>query len=81
MFIEPNIKNDRRGWIEVICGSMFSGKTEELIRHFNSAKISNLKEKILKHSFDIILHLQNIKILIFARDLPFKGVVMTGKTP
>ena len=32
MFIEPNLKGDRRGWIEVICGSMFSGKTEELIR-------------------------------------------------
>ena len=32
MFIEPNITGGRRGWIEVICGSMFSGKTEELIR-------------------------------------------------
>ena len=30
MFIEPNFKGERRGWIEVICGSMFSGKTEEL---------------------------------------------------
>ena len=29
MFIEPNLKGERRGWIEVICGSMFSGKTEE----------------------------------------------------
>ncbi|RYY63840.1 MAG: thymidine kinase, partial [Chitinophagaceae bacterium] len=27
MFIEPNLKGERRGWIEVICGSMFSGKT------------------------------------------------------
>ena len=32
MFIEPNYRGERRGWIEVICGSMFSGKTEELIR-------------------------------------------------
>ena len=32
MFIEPAIQFERRGWIEVICGSMFSGKTEELIR-------------------------------------------------
>ena len=32
MFIEQNITGERRGWIEVICGSMFSGKTEELIR-------------------------------------------------
>jgi thymidine kinase len=29
MFIEQNIKGDKRGFIEVICGSMFSGKTEE----------------------------------------------------
>jgi thymidine kinase len=32
MFIEPNIRNTKKGWIEVVCGSMFSGKTEELIR-------------------------------------------------
>lgn len=32
MFIEPALTGARRGWIEVICGSMFSGKTEELIR-------------------------------------------------
>src|SRR5258708_1917002 len=31
MFIEPHIKGEKRAWIEVICGSMFSGKTEELI--------------------------------------------------
>ena len=29
MFIEPHISGERRGWIEVICGSMFSGKTED----------------------------------------------------
>jgi thymidine kinase len=28
MFIEQNITGERRGWIEVVCGSMFSGKTE-----------------------------------------------------
>ncbi|MEO6130713.1 MAG: thymidine kinase, partial [Saprospiraceae bacterium] len=32
MFLEPSFHTQRRGWIEVICGSMFSGKTEELIR-------------------------------------------------
>jgi thymidine kinase len=32
MFLEPHYKGQRNGWIEVICGSMFSGKTEELIR-------------------------------------------------
>ena len=60
MFIEPNIKNDRRGWIEVICGSMFSGKTEELIRRLKRAKIANLKVRIFKPSVDIRFHRQNI---------------------
>src|ERR1700704_533407 len=60
MFIEPNIKNDRRGWIEVICGSMFSGKTEELIRRLKRAKIANLRVKIFKPSVDIRFHRQNI---------------------
>jgi len=60
MFIEPNIKNDRRGWIEVICGSMFSGKTEELIRRLKRAKIANLRVKIFKPAVDIRFHRQNI---------------------
>jgi len=60
MFIEPNLKNDRRGWIEVICGSMFSGKTEELIRRLKRAKIANLRVKIFKPSVDIRFHRQNI---------------------
>jgi thymidine kinase len=53
MFIEPNIKGERRGWIEVICGSMFSGKTEELIRRLKRATIANLKVKIFKPSMDV----------------------------
>jgi thymidine kinase len=53
MFIEPNIKGERRGWIEVICGSMFSGKTEELIRRLKRAKIANLKVEIFKPAIDI----------------------------
>lgn len=53
MFIEPNFSGERRGWIEVICGSMFSGKTEELIRRLKRAKIANLKVKIFKPSIDI----------------------------
>lgn len=52
MFIEPNIRGDRRGWIEVICGSMFSGKTEELIRRLKRAKIANLKVEIFKPALD-----------------------------
>jgi thymidine kinase len=52
MFIEPNITGDKRGWIEVICGSMFSGKTEELIRRLKRAKIANLKIEIYKPALD-----------------------------
>ncbi|MEP6617426.1 MAG: thymidine kinase [Ginsengibacter sp.] len=53
MFIEPNFKGERRGWIEVICGSMFSGKTEELIRRLKRVKIANLKAEIFKPSIDV----------------------------
>ncbi len=53
MFIEPNISGERRGSIEVICGSMFSGKTEELIRRLRRVKIANLKVEIFKPAIDV----------------------------
>ena len=53
MFIEPNYKGEKRGWIEVICGSMFSGKTEELIRRLKRVKIANLKVEIFKPAIDV----------------------------
>src|ERR1700738_5036450 len=52
MFIEPDIKGQGRGWIEVICGSMFSGKTEELIRRLKRAQIARVKVQIFKPSLD-----------------------------
>ena len=52
MFIEPGFKGERRGWIEVVCGSMFSGKTEELIRRLKRVKIANLKAEIFKPTID-----------------------------
>jgi thymidine kinase len=52
MFIEPNLRVEKRGWIEVICGSMFSGKTEELIRRLKRVKIANLKAEIFKPAID-----------------------------
>ena len=52
MFLEQNIKGEKRGFIEVICGSMFSGKTEELIRRLKRAKIANLNVEIFKPSID-----------------------------
>jgi thymidine kinase len=60
MFIEPNITGNRRGCIEVICGSMFSGKTEELIRRLKRAKIANLKVEIFKPSIDVRFDKVNI---------------------
>ena len=51
MFIEPQ-RNIKTGWIEVICGSMFSGKTEELIRRLKRAIIAKQKVQIFKPSID-----------------------------
>ena len=53
MFLERSMSQaDGIGWIEVICGSMFSGKTEELIRRVRRAKIANQKVKIFKPIID-----------------------------
>ncbi len=62
LFIEPNFRSfrsdnkNRTGCIEVICGSMFSGKTEELIRRLNRAKIARQKVEIFKPSIDTRYH-------------------------
>lgn len=50
MFLESA---KRAGWIEVICGSMFSGKTEELIRRLKRAKFANQRVEIFKPAVDI----------------------------
>jgi thymidine kinase len=60
MFIEPNISGERRGSIEVICGSMFSGKTEELIRRLKRARIANLRVEIFKPKMDVRYDAQKI---------------------
>jgi len=46
-------KIQQKGWIEVVCGSMFSGKTEELIRRLKRAEFAKLKVEIYKPSVDI----------------------------
>ena len=54
MFIEPLLNhNIHRGWVEVICGPMFSGKTEELIRRLKRAKIASKKVAIFKPMVDM----------------------------
>jgi len=54
MFLEKDIDTSKgRGWIEVICGSMFSGKTEELIRRLKRAKIARQQVEIFKPAIDL----------------------------
>ncbi len=54
MFIERSLGESRkRGSIEVIAGSMFSGKTEELIRRLKRAKLANQQVEIFKPKIDI----------------------------
>jgi thymidine kinase len=60
MFTEPYIRQLRAGWIEVICGCMFSGKTEELIRRLKRAKIANQKVEIFKPATDVRYHQTNV---------------------
>ncbi len=53
MFLENSInRSEKRGWIEVVCGSMFSGKTEELIRRLKRAKFAKQKVEIFKPKVD-----------------------------
>ena len=65
MQIEPHLEMSgregrRSGWIEVICGSMFSGKTEELIRRLNRAVIAGQKVEIFKPAIDKRYHDKNV---------------------
>ena len=54
MFLERSVNQANNiGWIEVICGSMFSGKTEELLRRVRRAKLAKQKIKIFKPKQDV----------------------------
>ena len=57
MFLE---NNKHRGWVEVVCGSMFSGKTEELIRRLRRAEFANLKVEIFKPIIDTRYSAENV---------------------
>ncbi|AVI50557.1 thymidine kinase [Pukyongia salina] len=53
MFLENTVnQKEQFGWIEVICGSMFSGKTEELIRRLKRAKFARQRVEIFKPAVD-----------------------------
>ena len=64
MFIEPRVGNrhnaPHRGWIEVVCGSMFSGKTEELIRRLTRARIARQRVEIFKPALDTRYHAEDV---------------------
>lgn len=67
MFVEPlfsgpasHDNQKASGWVEVICGSMFSGKTEELIRRLNRAVLAKQKVEIFKPSLDKRYHEEDI---------------------
>ena len=64
--MEFHTVNPTSGWIEVVCGSMFSGKTEELIRRIRRAEIANQEIRLFKPQVDtryakeeIVSHNQN----------------------
>ena len=57
MFLENTVNHKEQfGWIEVICGSMFSGKTEELIRRLKRAQFAKQKVEIFKPAVDTRYH-------------------------
>src|SRR5210317_257799 len=54
MFLENTVnQSEQFGWIEVICGSMFSGKTQELIRRLKRAQFAKQKVEIFKPALDV----------------------------
>ncbi len=57
MFLESASK---KGWVEVICGSMFSGKTEELIRRMKRAQFANQRVEIFKPRIDVRYSEENV---------------------
>nr|WP_042291002.1 thymidine kinase [Nonlabens ulvanivorans] len=61
MFLENTVNHKEQfGWIEVICGSMFSGKTEELIRRLKRAQFAQQKIEIFKPAIDVRYDEENV---------------------
>ncbi|WP_236974359.1 thymidine kinase [Membranihabitans maritimus] len=61
MFLEPHYRQQRSGWIEVVCGCMFSGKTEELLRRLKRAEIAQQNVVVFKPSFDKRYSMSEVK--------------------
>jgi thymidine kinase len=80
MFAEPHINGEKIGWIEVICGGMFSGKTEELIRRLRRAEIARQRVAIFKPLFDH--RFDNVRIVSHdARSIPSTPVETASQIP
>lgn len=61
MFLENPVNHKEKfGWIEVICGSMFSGKTEELIRRLRRAQFAKQRVEIFKPDVDVRYDVENV---------------------
>lgn len=61
MFLErKGNRKQNKGWIEVVCGSMFSGKTEELIRRMKRAQFAQQKVEIFKPTIDTRYHEEDV---------------------
>ena len=86
MFLENTINHAKQsGWMEVICGSMFSGKTEELIRRLRRAEMAGQNVEIFKPKLDtryaeeeVVSHNQN-KIRSTPVDSPSE-ILLLGST-
>lgn len=86
MFLENTINHAKQsGWLEVICGSMFSGKTEELIRRLRRAEMAGQRVEIFKPKLDtryaqeeVVSHNQN-KIKSTPVDSP-NEILLLGST-
>jgi uncharacterized membrane protein YhaH (DUF805 family) len=67
-----NIVNQKTGWIEVICGSMFSGKTEELIRRIRRAEYAKQKVQFLSQLLIIVMMLITLFLIHKCKQRPFR---------
>ena len=79
LFSEDHIQETRRrGRIEVICGSMFSGKTEELIRRLKRAKFARQRVEIFKPAIDVRYSEADVvshdSILLFTSEIDVVGI-------
>jgi thymidine kinase len=78
MFLEQFPKEGKpHGWIEVVCGSMFSGKTEELIRRLKRAEFANQKLLLVKPKVDDRYHKKNV---VSHKGSSFDAVVVNSAT-